>query len=93
MKKYYDKYIKSQTSNNPKKYASELAALQPVKDGICADVNAWIKAYYADTSLDLQSVSTRDLKTDLTCVLLDINLYKNPVLVQNAFKLLISNFT
>jgi hypothetical protein len=63
-----------------------------VKKDICANINAWVKEYYGEKSLDLQSISTNKLKQNLTCILLDINLYHNPVLVSNAFRNLISNF-
>ena len=40
----------------------------------------------------MQSISASKLKQNLTCILLDINLYHNPILVSNAFRNLISNF-
>ena len=91
--KYYDLYLKSQTSNNPKQYASDLNGLSNVRDDICENINDWIKQFFSDKSLDLQHISLKEFNQDLTCILLDINLYKNPVLVSNVFKLLISNFT
>ena len=62
LKQYYDKYIRSQNAANPKEYAAELQKLTSVSEEICADINAWIKEYYAEKALDLQSVSTKELK-------------------------------
>ena len=90
--KYYDLQMKSQTSNNPKNYEKALASFSDVKKEICTNINLWVKEYYGDKALDLQSISTNKLKENLTCILLDINLYHNPVLVSNAFRILISNF-
>lgn len=42
-----------------------------------------------DTSLDLQELSDKDF----VCILLDIILYQNDELVNNAFKLLVLFFT
>ena len=58
-------------------------------DQICQEVNVWTKRAFDDKSLDLQVISTKDF----VAILLDINLYNNPVLVSNAFKLLIRYFT
>ena len=47
---------------------------------------------YSERSLDLQTVSQVD-GSDLTCILLELNLYDNPRLVSNAFQLLIAQYS
>ena len=89
---YYDKYMKY--SNNPsKKLKTELDNLIEVKNGICVNINDWMKDYYNKKELDLSYVCDKKLHQDLSCILLDINLYANENLVSKAFKLLIRNFT
>ena len=51
-------------------------------------VNSWVKSGYADKQLDLQHFATENLEQDLTCILLDLNLYENSDLVSKAFELL-----
>jgi hypothetical protein len=66
-----------------------MAQMSDTLGEICNEVNQWTKTAFSDKSLDLQQVSEKDF----VCILLDINLYDNPVLVSNAFKLLIRYFT
>ena len=47
---------------------------------------------YSERSLGLQTVSQVD-GSDLTCILLELNLYDNPRLVSNAFQLLIAQYS
>lgn len=66
-----------------------MLGMSNVLDQICSEVNVWVKGAFNDKSLDLQKISTKDF----VAILLDINLYQNPNLVSNAFKLLIRYFT
>jgi hypothetical protein len=63
----------------------EMAELKPEIDG---RVVSWVNAAFADKKLDLERISV----ADFVCVLLDLILYENPNLVNNAFKLLVRFF-
>jgi len=52
---------------------------------MCQGVNEWISNAVNDRTLDLQVISDRDF----VCILFDLNLYENPILVSSAFKLLV----
>lgn len=43
---------------------------------------------YEDKKLDLETISARDF----VCIMLDLILYQNPDMVNNAFKLLVKFF-
>lgn len=49
----------------------------------------WLDNTMKDISLDLEEISDKDF----VCILLDIILYDNDKLVNNAFKLLVRFFT
>jgi hypothetical protein len=63
----------------------ELAELKPEIDG---RVVSWVNSAFNDKKLDLERISV----ADFVCVLLDLILYENPNLVNNAFKLLVRFF-
>ena len=63
----------------------EMAELKPVIDG---KVIEWINTAFSDKKLDLERISV----ADFVCVLLDLILYENSQLVNNAFKLLVRFF-
>lgn len=62
-----------------------MAELKPVID---EKVVSWINTAFSDKKLDLERISV----ADFVCVLLDLILYENPALVNNAFKLLVRFF-
>ena len=49
----------------------------------------WMNSAFEDKKLDLERISARDF----VCILLDLILYQNPDLVNNAFKLLVKFFS
>jgi hypothetical protein len=63
----------------------EMAELKPEIDG---RVVSWVNSAFGDKKLDLETISV----ADFVCVLLDLILYENPNLVNNAFKLLVRFF-
>ena len=64
---------------------AELSELKPVIDGRVVE---WINTAFSDKKLDLERISV----ADFVCVLLDLILYENSQLVNNAFKLLVRFF-
>ena len=64
---------------------AELAELKPVVDGRVVE---WINTAFSDKKLDLERISV----ADFVCVLVDLILYENSQLVNNAFKLLVRFF-
>ena len=49
----------------------------------------WMNTAFEEKKLDLERISARDF----VCILLDLILYQNPDLVNNAFKLLVKFFS
>jgi hypothetical protein len=62
--------------------------LAETKAGIDAKIIRWMNTAFSDKKLDLERISV----ADFVCVLLDLILYENPQLVNNAFKLLVRFF-
>jgi hypothetical protein len=62
-----------------------MAELKPAIDGRVVE---WINTAFSDKKLDLERISV----ADFVCVLLDLILYENSYLVNNAFKLLVRFF-
>lgn len=59
------------------------------KNKVDDKVITWMKKSFANTNLDMKVKST---KQDIICILLDILLYKDSVLVNSAFTLLAKYF-
>lgn len=64
---------------------AELADIKPAVD---QKVISWMNKAFSDKKLDLERISV----ADFVCVLLDLILYENAALVNNAFKLLVRFF-
>lgn len=63
----------------------DFMALRKQNDEI---VIKWMNTAFEDKKLDLESISARDF----SCILLDLILYENEDLVNDAFKLLVKFF-
>ena len=63
----------------------EISEIKPSIDG---KVVKWMNTAFSDKKLDLERISV----ADFVCVLLDLILYENASLVNNAFKLLVRFF-
>lgn len=63
----------------------EISEIKPIIDG---KVVKWMNTAFSDKKLDLERISV----ADFVCVLLDLILYENASLVNNAFKLLVRFF-
>ena len=59
-----------------------------MKESVDLKVVKWMNTAFADKKLDLENISL----SDFVCVLLDLILYENSALVNNAFKLLVRFF-
>lgn len=62
--------------------------LADIKPSIDEKVITWMNTAFSDKKLDLERISA----ADFVCVLLDLILYENAALVNNAFKLLVRFF-
>lgn len=62
--------------------------LQAEAPGFVEKVKGWMDKAYENKSLELDKMS----HSDFVCVLLDLILYENPHLVNQAFKLLVRFF-
>ena len=62
--------------------------LESVKDMYNNNVINWMNKAFEDKNLDLERISARDF----VCILLDLILYENSDLINNAFKLLVRFF-
>jgi len=63
--------------------------LSGLKESIDGKIVSWMKKAFSDKKLDLERISV----ADFVCVLLDLILYENADLVNNAFKLLVRFFS
>ena len=59
-----------------------------MKESVDLKVVKWMNTAFADKKLDLENISL----SDFVCVLLDLILYENSALVNNAFKLRVRFF-
>ena len=90
---YCKVFNRKQSAFTPSKADEQaLSAMSETGQEIADNVNAWVKSGYSDKQLDLQHYASEKLGQDLTCILLDLNLYENPVLVSKAFELLTRNY-
>jgi len=62
--------------------------LAEMKSKVDNKVVTWMNTAFSDKKLDLERISV----ADFVCVLLDLILYENAALVNNAFKLLVRFF-
>ena len=82
---FITKVTKTKKLDDLFKKDAELSELKPIIDGRVVE---WINTAFSDKKLDLERISV----ADFVCVLLDMILYENSQLVNNAFKLLVRFF-
>lgn len=82
---FISKTLKTKNLEDLIKKDVEMSEVKPVIDG---RVIAWINTAFSDKKLDLERISV----SDFVCVLLDLILYENSQLVNNAFKILVRFF-
>ena len=76
-------------SHNLEELFAKDQALADLKPSVDERVVSWVNKAYGNKKLSLDRIS----QSDFICVLLDLILYENAALVNNAFKLLVCFFT
>jgi len=87
--KYLQLMMKINQAGSPKKFERQLSMMSDTIKETCAELNQWVITSFAEKNLDLVKIAEQDF----VAILLDLNLYENPELVANAFKILVRYFT
>lgn len=85
-KSFIDKILKGKHKDEKYLENEKFMEIRKANDTL---VIKWMNKAFEDKLLDLERISTKDF----VCILLDLILYENEDLVNNAFKLLVKFFT